>query len=187
MRDLRYSKPKVRFYFHRSRFGDGHKAGQFIVFWSRLFNWGKTEPYDHVEVGIERPDGKFVCYSSTSRGECNGPRNIMEDNLLVHPERWDIYEKEYSATLVFAMTHRAWTILEQSPPGKYDWIGIIFGFSLPFGLIQRPEDWYCSEYCLKIVWDAIKRISPIRLSRKAIKEGFKLIKKEEGNVYFKES
>ena len=77
---------RVRIYQHRAVWGDSHLANYVIVGWTKLFNWN-SEPWDHSEIGFERPDGDFTVYSSTSRGKWNGPRMILESELLTHPER----------------------------------------------------------------------------------------------------
>ena len=42
---------------------------------------------------------------------------------------------------------------------KYDWLGI-FGFLLPWGNVEDPKRWYCSELCAAALGISKRPISP---------------------------
>ncbi|MCK5581956.1 MAG: hypothetical protein KAJ18_11870 [Candidatus Omnitrophica bacterium] len=123
-----------------------------ISLWTWPFNLF-TPAYSHVEIGIKLY-GKWVYFSSTLRDGAKGTRWIESEDLFKNPERWDIYE--ISVDSDEEIESRASDIAGL----PYDWAGI-GGFTLPIGVLNNKDKWYCSEavyYVLTGKW--IKRISP---------------------------
>lgn len=156
---------------------DGHFLDDAIAGWTKIFNW-KTPPYSHSELIFLE---KGVCFSSATRGNFNGVRfALIEEVVWQHPERWDIYQKDFTSEQVEEIYKRAKSI----EGCKYFYTGIFLDFFLPLGLIGHvvgdfENQWYCSQS----VWYAItgdrKRVSPRRLTTWILNNGWTLIKKEK--------
>lgn len=138
--------------------------GNLISGYTSLFNW-KTPPYCHVEIGFFL-QGRWVWYSSSSKkvnGQ-NGTRWIQDEELLKHPERWDVYDVKNVRSIDDMVK-----TCEDECGKPYDWQGIM-GFATPFGQLNFKKKWYCSEVCHYVFFGKWrKRVSPKRF--------FKLIKK----------
>jgi hypothetical protein len=149
----------IKFAFYKAQKGDFW--GNLISGYTGIFNW-KTPPYSHVEIGLFI-DGKWIWYSSSSKrvnGQ-DGTRWILNEDLLKHPERWDVYEVEELRPIE---DMRKTCIEEHGKP--YDWAGIM-GFATLFGQLNLKKKWYCSEICHYVFFGKWKkRISPKRLFKK---------------------
>ncbi len=160
---------------YRADLQDGHVHDDVVSAWTKLFNWN-TPPYSHSE--IEFSDG--MCFSSTARKHKGktfcGTR--FEDVFIVmrNPKRWDVYEKKIDNARERFMYARAKSIGGH----KYAFVGIFFDFLLPFGLISKlflsKQRWYCSQAVYYVLTGKRKRISPRRLTKYILKNGFKLVK-----------
>lgn len=152
-------KVRVRHYFRKSFGPHWTVATAFIGLWVALHpaNWG-SPLYSHAEIGFEDRNGNFKLFSAAPDHTISGEpevRTAREDEIIVHPEDWDIYEESVDAQDALQMELRAARHLGR----KYDWTGII-GF-LPFGWnLEDPEKNYCSELCHIVRFDKRKRISP---------------------------
>ena len=117
--------------------------------------------YDIVDEGY-----LGECFSSTTRGKSKGVRFAPASEVLHNPDRWDYIEVEVEDWLVEAYKYR----LEGRVGRKYDFLGVIAGFSLPVNVQDEKKD-YCSELISWVAWlyDALKkwhkRISPRRLAK----------------------
>ncbi len=168
---------KIRHYLYKA-FSKGSKPVDWVLgayVGLHPVNWGKPA-YSHVEIGFERPDGTFLCFSSSSRstvGGKGGCRFITEEDLLKHPERWDVYEE-----VVCEKTYQGVLKRAKAADGlPYDWKGIA-GF-VPFGWkIDDKLKWYCSEICHAVRMAFRKRVSPT-LWATWVKKNCRKIAKEE--------
>jgi len=123
----------------------------------------------HVEIGF-LIYGNWKYFSSCSRyydssnKKSNGTRWIKANELFKHPENWYVVEMKPLRAEKDMITHA--TLLAGN---RYDWWGVM-GFATLFGLINDPDDWYCSEVCWQLlIGDWLKRISPRRMYKRCKK------------------
>lgn len=99
----------------------------------RLVTWSR---YSHVEFIAGRAElgGAYECWSSSARRGGVSPAQIM-----LNPDRWDLVylDRDPEPGL------RRFAQIEGAP---YDWFGALFS-ALPFGPVNNPEAWFCSEAC----------------------------------------
>ncbi len=166
---------KVRLAFYKAKWNSITDA--LIAGWTWIWT-PFSKGYTHVEIGFEI-NGRWIYFSSTIRkfkdvdGKLrNGTRWIDGEELLKHPENWDIYEKEYPDNEVMEMIDRADDMLGRG----YDILGIL-GFVTFTGLVLNFKKlWYCSEACWRSLtgqWK--KRISPRRMGKRIMGYGFQKI------------
>ena len=148
---------------------DGKWLDDAISIWSGLFNWG-TPPYSHTE--IQPYDNR--CFSSATRGDgFVGTRWADAAHILRHPERWDTYTFDASAHYLRECVERADEIAGQ----KYFYLGVALDYFLPFGIAGKivgrwTKQWYCSQAVYYVLTGKRTRISPRRLTRWLLKNGF---------------
>jgi hypothetical protein len=149
---------------------DGKWLDNAISGWTKLWNWN-TPPYSHTE--IEFSDG--MCFSSATRGDgFVGTRFAEASHILRHPERWDSYILEHPETLYEpSMREKAMSIAGQ----KYIYLGIALDYFLPLGWLgyfvgKHTRQWYCSQAVYYVLTGKRKRISPRRLTKWLLRNGF---------------
>jgi hypothetical protein len=150
---------------------DDESLDDIIATWTRPFT--RNMP-DHSHSELEFPWG--MCISSTLRDDAKGVRWITAETLLRNAYRWDSYFKEFSKEDIAAMHKRALAIT-----GKlYNKIGLVLDFTLPFGWLGGLiggwlNQWYCSQAVYYILTGERKRISPRRLTRWMLENGWKKV------------
>jgi len=161
---------------------DGKWLDDAISIWSGLFNWG-TPPYSHTEIQLsvcfaqQQPYSRQYydkCFSSATRGDgFVGTRWADAAHILRHPERWDTYTFNESSHYLKACVERADEIAGQ----KYFYLGIALDYFLPLGWLgyftgKGLKQWYCSQAIYYVLTGKRTRISPRRLTRWLLKNGF---------------
>ena len=147
---------------------DGKWLDDAISIWSGLFNWG-TPPYSHTEIELNG-----MCFSSATRGDgFVGTRFAAAGHVLRHPERWDTYAFDEAAHYMRECMERADEIAGQ----KYFYLGIALDYFLPLGWLgyftgKGLKQWYCSQAVYYVLTGKRTRISPRRLTRWLLKNGF---------------
>jgi len=163
---------KIKILQYRADKQDEHWLDDAIAGWTRLFN-KNTPPYSHSEICF--PGG--LCFSASSRGGKKFVGTRFEDFEVVtrNKDRWDIYSKFFTEQEISIMLQRAKKISGK----KYFFIGIFLDFFMPFGWLSQLigktlNQWYCSQavyYCLK---GRRTRVSPRRLTKWLMEDGFVL-------------
>jgi len=151
---------KIRFLFYKAAI-DGKPLDDAISLWTfflaiiRLDIESLKFNYSHVEVWIPstyedefsciESDGHTAyggqCFSSTTRGECEGVRWAPANKVLKHPERWVYQEFEVDDERFEVFFDESMRLVGK----KYDYLGL-FGFFVPWNT-QDKNKWYCSEIC----------------------------------------
>jgi len=120
----------MKILFYIGNYGDWFDQAVSISSWIAFWTRG---PYSHTEIQFS--DG--ICFSSTTRDDSTGVRFKYID---INWERWDALE------IIMPLDHEAeiksWCNTQVGK--KYDFWGL-FGFTIPFIVIQDPNSWYCSE------------------------------------------
>jgi hypothetical protein len=154
---------------------DGKWLDNAISGWTWPWNRG-TPPHSHSE--IEFSDG--MCFSSATRGDgFVGTRFADASHILRHPERWDTYSNGLDGPVYdplhdhTKMRARADFIAGQ----KYFYLGIALDYFLPLGWLgyfvgKHTKQWYCSQAVYYVLTGKRKRISPRRLTKWLLKNGF---------------
>jgi hypothetical protein len=154
---------------------DGKFLDDAIANWTKLFNWS-TPRYSHSELIFV---DKGLCFSSATRGNFTGVRFApIEEIIWQHPDRWDIFEKEFSPVVIGNIFAMAKTI----EGCKYFYTGLFLDFFLPLDTIGHVVGDYSNQwYCSQSVWYALTgeraRVSPRRLTTWLLKDGWKLLPK----------
>lgn len=96
--------------------------------------------YSHVEViaGFAELGGEYECWSSSSRRG-----GVSSAQITLHPQRWDLVHLDRDPGPVMERFAK----IEGQP---YDWFGALFS-ALPFGPVNDPDAWFCSEACFYAV------------------------------------
>jgi hypothetical protein len=151
---------------------DGSFLDDGIAGWTAPFN-PNTPPHSHSELLFS----EGMCFSSASRGDhSHGTRWIDFELLTTNKDRWDVYYKEVDEDYDRACHERASDIVGR----PYYYLGLFLDFFLPLDTIGHlvgdfTNHWYCSQsvwYCLQ---GERKRVSPRRLTKWILREGFKKI------------
>ena len=156
-----------------------------IALWTEPFNRG-TPPHSHSEIELLRaplcPElyrrNPTFCFSATLRGIAEGTRFAYPSQVLKHLANWDSYGKQITAKESDIMLTRAVEISGR----PYFKIGIVLDFALPFGILggwlgKILDQWYCSMAVYYVITSKRKRISPRRLTKWLLKNGWTYIPK----------
>jgi len=153
---------KVRKAYYKAQYGN--LTDMAISGWTGLFNPG-TPAVSHVEIGFP-VNGGWTYFSSSIRD--GGTRWKTEAELMKHPERWIILERDWSEAEIDMKCVRAQSISHL----PYDKLGIA-GFVTLFGQLNDRDKWYCSEACFFVDWGVWrKRVSPRREYAYSLKRGY---------------
>ncbi|MEM7295816.1 MAG: hypothetical protein AAF330_04195 [Pseudomonadota bacterium] len=103
----------------------------------RLVTWSR---YSHVEFVAGRAElgGTYECWSSSARRG-----GVSRARITLHPKRWDLAYLARDPKPALAR-------LKAIDGAPYDWFGALFS-ALPFGPVNNPEAWFCSEACAHAV------------------------------------
>lgn len=112
----------------------------------RLFT-GK--PYSHCELAIQFGD-KYQCYSSSPRD--GGVRRKM---MTLPQEKWDLIP------LPTVSGQKIEAFYQKTRGKKYDFLGAV-GCVVP--IREKPNRWYCSEWCYQAITGEHKQLSPNALA-----------------------
>lgn len=112
----------------------------------RLATWGK---YSHEEFIAEKAElgGTYTCFSSSAR---RGGVGVAQIHL--HPKRWDLVHLDIDPDPCIARFNE----INGLP---YDWWGALFS-ALPFGQVNDPNAWFCSEACSFMIGEGRSTPSP---------------------------
>ncbi len=139
-----------------------------------------TPPHSHSEVELPRDvtgtlfrKQPTMLFSATLRGNSTGTRFAFPRNILKNKDRWDSYGKQFTEAEAAEMMYRALSI-DGRPYFK---IGIVLDFCTPFGILgawlgRKLDQWYCSMAVYYVLTGIRKRISPRRLTRWMLKNGW---------------
>lgn len=162
---------RIKILQYRADKQDSHWLDDAIAWWTKFFNRG-TPPHSHSEICFENG----LCFSSATRNR--GKRFIgtrFEDYEIVtrNKERWDEYCTYVSSKLELEMLLRARKIARR----KYYFTGIFLDFFMPLGLIsyfwgRLLNRWYCSQAVNYVRTGRRTRVSPRRLTRWILKDGW---------------
>jgi len=162
----------IRLYQYRADKQDNHKIDDIIAWWTGIWNPG-TPPYSHSECGfnmaILNEPLDWLMFSSTTRGKWKGVRFAKEEKVLIHPERWDIYECKVEYWRRNEILRRCRSI-EGLP---YDWPEVILGYIEPIGWLHSKNKWSCSAAVHYVLTGKRIRVSPRRLLKKLKQAGLK--------------
>ena len=161
----------IKIWLYLASKADDKSMDDIIALWTKPWN-KKTPPYSHVEWERTGGVGRWL-FSSTLRGKWKGTRFAPAGKVLKHPERWHCLQKKFTMEEENEMTIRARNINHR----PYAKAGVVLSFLLPFGwlgtgLAKLFNHWYCSMAVLYVITGKKKRISPRRLSKWALKNGF---------------
>ncbi len=146
---------------------DDETLDDLIAGWTRLFN-PKTPNVSHVEL-----EENGICFSSTLRDKAKGVRFAKREVVLRNPNRWITLSKRFSVAEKNLICKRAKSI-EGRPYYK---VGIVLDYFMPFALISKVvgkwlNQWYCSMADYFALTGIRRRISPRRMYKWAIKNGW---------------
>lgn len=113
----------------------------------RLFT-GK--PYSHCEIAVEVVEGMPYCYSSSPRD--GGVRRKM---MTLPKDKWDLIP------LPRTSGQEIEDFYQKTRGKKYDFLGAI-GVVIP--IREKPNRWYCSEWCYQAITGEHKQLSPNALA-----------------------
>jgi len=153
---------------------DGKFLDDIISIWTKPYN-KNTPPYSHSEIEFVKVN---LCFSAATRGDGkNRVRFEDRSKVLKHPERWDGYSCYFYEADVYEMFERA--LLKEGK--KYYYVGIFLDFVMGFKHIsiwfgKKLDEWYCSLIVYFVLNNLRKRVSPRRLTRWIMEDGFVLIK-----------
>ncbi len=161
------SKEIVYLHFYLADKTDDAHLDDLIAGWTKIFNRG-TPPLSHVE----KQNGQF-CFSATLRDESKGVRYALASEVLKHPDRWITLVNSFTLGEIDRMTRRERSILGR----PYFKSGIVLHFLLPFGKLgdwigKWLDHWYCSMACYYALLNPRMRISPRRLYKWALANGW---------------
>ncbi len=172
---------KIKIYFCKAKWGDGHWLENAISAYTGLFNWG-TGSYSHVELEDVQT---HMMYTSTMRGDAKGVVKRPASEVLKKPGRWDVCEIECEQEDYELMITHADLMVKNNA-------GCDFKVAMSFFWFWRVHDaskYICSEAVnCWIGWLIRKWIggdkcpSPRRLSRWLIKKGYKITPINDWNV-----
>lgn len=113
----------------------------------RLFT-GK--PYSHCEIAVEVVEGMPYCYSSSPRD--GGVRRKM---MKLPKEKWDLIP------LPTVSGQKIEGFYQKTRGKKYDFLGAV---GVVLGIREKPNRWYCSEWCYQAITGEHKQLSPNALA-----------------------
>jgi hypothetical protein len=153
---------------------DGHLLDDSIAVATWIYN-PFTPPHSHSEFRFS----DRMCFSSTNRKDKDGNRSygtrfLRAEQVFHNKDRWDLYEKNFTVEEEAVMRARA-----ESINGRpYYFVGIFADFFLPFGWFsawygKKKNQWYCSQAVFYVITGKRKRISPRRLTKWMLKNGWK--------------
>lgn len=139
--------------------------------------------FSHEEIGFVI-GGEWRYFSSSVRKRRDNDGNVVDGTrwmsgktLFKHPERWEVYERDYSEEKVKSMIR-----LATSEENKgYDKLGVCGFLTLTGQLLNNKFKWYCSEVCRYIaslgVW--MKRVSPIKDWKLIMRERYTWVERSQ--------
>ncbi len=166
----------INVWLYKANKTDNSSLDDLIAGWTKPFNKG-TPPYSHAEI---EKDG--VCFSATLRDDSTGTRMELAEKVLRNIKRWHRYTKQFTPEEEQVMWDRALKILGR----PYAKVCLVVSFLMPFGWLGTKiaialNHWYCSMCVYYVITGKIIRISPRKLSRWLIKNGW--IKISSGNNF----
>ena len=162
----------IEVYQYLASWDDEESLDDLIALWTKLFNWN-TPPHSHSEIKL-RPIGRQpTMFSSTLRGGAKGTRFADPKDVLKYSERWDCYRKKFTAFEAEEMYKRAVRIAHL----KYFKIGLVLDFLTPVGILgawlgKKLKQWYCSMAVYYVITGKRRRISPRKLTKWMLKNGW---------------
>lgn len=108
-------------------------------------------PYSHCELAIPAGNGQYHCYSSSPRDG-----GVRCKTMPLPEADWDLLPLRQTSG------GKIVNFYQRTQGKKYDFFGAI---GVVLGIREKPNRWYCSEWCYQAITGKPAQLSPNQLAK----------------------